>query len=94
MAELNIETNSMKECGKDMINLSIELNEAFNNLFIELESLESNRAWNGNAAQHFVDMIRMEKVDYYDMKNSLLKIGEFFEKSGEKYDQFILENKR
>lgn len=94
MAELTLTTKKMKDCGIDFMNLSIELNEALNSLFMELENLEKNNVWVGNAAQSFIENIKTTKVDYYDLKQSLYNFGEFLEKSSERYETLLEEEKR
>lgn len=94
MAELSLNTTNMKECGNTIINLSIELNEALNALFIELENLEKNGVWVGAAATSFINSLIDEKRDYYDLKNSLFGFGNCLSEFSNRYENFLIENRK
>ncbi len=76
MQKINVNTEKLKECGNDMLNLAIELNQQIDGLFNELTNIE-NTCWNGYSANEFVRFCKLDKKQYVKFKNNLYKEGKF-----------------
>lgn len=76
MYSLNVDTNSLKESGQDIISLTSELNEEFQALFSRISNM-NNRTfeWVGSGADEFIRRTNIEKVQYLRLINVLKKYG-------------------
>lgn len=91
MTKIDIDTTKMKECGTDMITLSLELKEQINGLFDAL--LASKNYWIGESNEIFLNHVNIEKIQYYKFANSLYKEGKFILESAQKIEEKIKELK-
>lgn len=97
MAELNVDTVKMKECGKDIMNLSVELNEVLIALFERINNINNTdyidknefAVWVGEGSKKFVEMINREKNDYFILKSILYEYGKYLVESSEKLNSAI-----
>ena len=85
---IKVDTNKLKECGTDMINLSLELKEQINGLFDALLNVEK-RCWIGNSAKIFVANTKLEKAQYIKFAESLYNEGKFILNSTQSIDNKI-----
>lgn len=76
MAEIKVDTLKLKECGKDIMNLSTELNEVLLSLYDRLNKMPvSTGEWTGNSAVEYVQKLNIEKKYYLGLKNNIYKYG-------------------
>ena len=76
MAEIKVDTLKLKECGKDIMNLSTELNEVLLSLYDRLNKMPvSTGEWTGNSAGEYVQKLNIEKKYYLGLKNNIYKYG-------------------
>lgn len=71
MANINVDTVKLRECGKDIMLLTSELNELLNSLYSDIE----NVSWSGNAANNFKRKLNNEKVCYVSLKDNIYSYG-------------------
>lgn len=75
MGYIMMDTEKVKKHGQDLMTLSNNLNEQLNGLFRELENLERMGVWIGSASQAYSAKARSEKIQYYNLKDSIYKDG-------------------
>lgn len=76
MAEIKVDTAKLKECGKDIMTLTTELNEVLFSLFDRINKMPTTTGeWTGNAAKEFVYKLNIEKKYYVALKNNIYKYG-------------------
>lgn len=92
MTDLNIDTAKLKEAGKDIINLSMELNSNINDLFDRLVKIPTvSLEWVGAGAMEFSRIANAEKIDYINLKNCLYNYGKFLVDTAEDMERTIRE---
>ena len=74
---INIDTNKIKECGKDMMNLSNELKEQIDGLFDSILNIKKT-CWTGKSADEFINLTKQEKLQYVQeqLSATLIRIQE------------------
>lgn len=87
MAEFQIDTIKLRECGKDIITLTTELNELLNSLFLRISNVPvTSHEWTGNAANEFVRKLNIEKKYYVALKNNLNDYGKLLVNAADKLE--------
>lgn len=89
MAEIKVDTQKMRDCGNQMMEISLSLGEEFNNLFDKLANIPyKTKEWTGEAAIVFAERSKCEKGQYIQLKETIYKLGkhlveqaDFLEKS-------------
>ena len=95
MTEFQMDTIKLKECGKDIINLTRELNEALTMLFTRINNMPIlTGEWVGNSANQFVTILNIEKKDYIALKDNLAEYGKLLLTASEKLEVCIKDNER
>ena len=90
MANIEIDTTKLKETGKDIMNLTIELNETLESLYNRLDRMTTHTGeWTGLAAEEFIRKIDIEKKSYFALKDSIYLYGKLLYDSAEKMDVFV-----
>lgn len=93
MAEIKVDTGKLSNCGKEIMELSNDLNESFDGLFNRIDNiLTETHEWTGDAAIKFVEKIDKEKIDYFEMKDTIYAYGKYIESSAEELDKAIIKN--
>lgn len=78
MAQIEADTNKMRECGNDIMQLAIEIGEQFNNLFNRIQNMPVKTGeWTGVAASTFVSSVLSEKAQYMQLKDELYNYGKY-----------------
>lgn len=78
MAEIKVDTLKMRECGNDIMQVSLELGEEFELFFEKLQNIPvKTYEWTGVGALAFADRAGKEKFQYMNLKNDLYKRGKF-----------------
>jgi len=87
MYSLNVDTNSLKESGRDIISLTTELNEEFQALFSRISNM-SNRTfeWVGASADEFIRRTNIEKAQYAKLVNILKQYGKLLIDVADEYE--------
>ena len=76
MNDFEIDTKELYTLGSDIMKLSGELNEEFEELFKRITNVNKTTGeWIGNSANEFVARAKLEKVEYVKFKNSLYNYG-------------------
>lgn len=71
MANINVDTIKLRECGKDIMLLTSELNELLDSLYSDIE----NAPWSGSSAIEFKRKLNNEKVCYISLKDNIYSYG-------------------
>ena len=78
MQEIKIDTQKIRECGKDIMNLSTELNEIITSLFDHINTLTNTTGeWKGNSANRFIADTNIDKIQYLNIKNAIYQNGKY-----------------
>lgn len=92
---LNIDTQKMRECGNDLLMLTIELNTLFTELFERLEKISDvSGEWVGLSANQFISQVKIDKVQYFNLNNSIAKEAKLLIKASDELDTYISKLKR
>lgn len=92
---LNIDTQKMRECGNDLLMLTIELNTLFTELFERLEKISDvSGEWVGLSANQFISQVKIDKVQYFNLNNSIVKEAKLLIKASDELDTYISKLKR
>lgn len=95
MANINMDTVKMRENGKDIMQLTSDLNELLINLYKRIELMPSTTLeWTGNSAFEFVRRLNVEKTEYFKMKDILYKYGKALVDSAEEVENKITSSER
>lgn len=78
MSKIEIDTSKVKECGNNIMNLSIEINDDLNNLFSHIQKMPYNTCeWVGNAAEQYASSIVKDKIVYVQLKDIIYSMGKY-----------------
>lgn len=86
MEKINIDTDKIKECGRDIANLSVELNTKIDELFDELFNVKNKNIWLGKSADEFIISCKTEKKQYKHLVNSLYNEGKFLYNTAQSFE--------
>lgn len=90
MAEIKVDTKKMRECGSQMIDISLNLGEEFNNLFERLANIPyKTKEWSGEAAVAFAERSKSEKAQYVQLKETIYKMGKHLVEQADYLDNEI-----
>jgi len=85
---INIDTNKIKECGKDMMNLSNELKEQIDGLFDSILNIKKT-CWTGKSADEFINLTKQEKLQYVQLNTELYNQGQTLVDAANKFEEKI-----
>ncbi len=78
MTKIEWDTNKMRSCGEELVNLGNELNEAINCLFDRICGMPiSTGEWIGKSAMEYSRLAKLDKTQYTTLKDELLNTGQF-----------------
>lgn len=78
MTEMEIDTVKMRDCGKDIISLTGELNITIEAMFNRLSNMPINtKEWVGNSSLEFVRIANLDKIQYLELKKALYQYGKY-----------------
>lgn len=90
MANIDIDTVKMRENGKDIMQLTSDLNEVLTALYKRIELMPSSTSeWTGVSAFEFVRQLNVEKIEYFKMKDILYNYGKTLINSADEIDEKI-----
>lgn len=93
--EVLIDTKSVRENGNDIMTLSTELSEVFEDMFNRLTSINTKTLeWYGNAANEYVKRVNIEKANFMEFKDEIYAYGKYLNTVADLYDEKINENRR
>ena len=76
MAVVNIDTEKMRECGKDIMTLSNEIGDEFNFILDKIINMPTiTHEWTGDSAVAYASKIKNDKIVYMELKNILYNYG-------------------
>lgn len=95
MENINIDTKKIRECGQDIMNLSVELNEIITLLFNHINTLSSKTGeWQGSSATKFIEYAGVDKIQYLKMKEAIYQSGKYLTTYADSMERVINEVKR
>jgi len=78
MAKLDIDTRKMRECGNEIMKLSISVGDDINNLFDRIQNIPTVTCeWVGQAAEAYASRAKKEKLVYLQFKDILYSYGKY-----------------
>ena len=89
MARVNVDTNKMRECGSNIVNLSKEYLSIVNALFTRLSKVNENGEWSGLSADKFIENVNKNKNSYISLGNQLKRYGDVLIQSANNTDSLL-----
>lgn len=90
MAKVDVDTKKLRECGNDIIKLSVEIGETIDGLFNRIANMPvTTKEWFGPAATEFARRANIEKQDYVSVKSNISNFGKFLVAIADNYDYII-----
>lgn len=78
MAKLDIDTRKMRECGNEIMKLSISIGEDFTKLFDRIQNMPiTTGEWVGQAAVAYANRAKYERMLYLQFKDVLYNYGKY-----------------
>lgn len=78
MAQIEIDTTKLKECGQNVMDLAIDIGEDFTQLFDRIKKMPySTGEWVGPAAERYATNVGNEKALYMQVKDIIYSMGKF-----------------
>lgn len=94
MKEINIDTIKIRECGKDIIDLSLELNEIITTMFNRIQNIQNTTGeWIGTSASDFINNSNIDKLQYLKMQDAIYKNGKYLMDYADLMERLISEVK-
>lgn len=82
MADIQVDTKRLNECGNEIMKLANEFNEELDMLFKRIENIPTvTHEWVGDSANKFVALSKIDKVQYYILKDALYSEGKYLVES-------------
>lgn len=95
MENINIDTQKIRECGQDIMSLSVELNEIITTLFDHINTLNNKTGeWKGASATKFIADASVDKIQYLKMKESIYQSGKYLTTYADSMERVINEVRR
>lgn len=85
MATINANTIKMIDCGNDIIKKATECGTLLTDIFNKLENIDKT-AWNGTTANRYAAQIRVQKVQYQNLVNTLINYGKVMKNAGDRLE--------
>lgn len=78
MKDIYIDTKKVKECGQDIMKLSMELGETIHTMFRRIQNMNNTTyEWVGASATAFIASSNIDKLQYLNMQDSIYKDGKY-----------------
>lgn len=78
MANFEIDTDKMREIASNILAKTEDLNQDLDSLYKKVENINNTSGeWTGNSAEGFVNSVKVEKQNYYDLKNTLVDYANY-----------------
>lgn len=78
MAQIEIDTTKVKECGQNVMELATEIGDDFTQLFDHIKKMPySTGEWVGPAAEQYANNVGNEKALYMQVKDIIYSMGNF-----------------
>lgn len=85
MASINVDTIKLRECGKDIMSLTAELNE----LLISMYGAIEKAPWSGNAASEFKRRLNIERAYNIALKDNIYNYGKLLYNAADKIEASV-----
>lgn len=90
MAKLDVDTQKMRECGNEIMKLSISIGDDINKLFDRIQKMPTNTCeWVGESAEAYVSRAKNEKLQYLQFKDVLYSYGKYLVNSADILEQSV-----
>lgn len=90
MAEINVDTEKMRNCGNEIIDLVEEFKATLDAMFTRIENVPLNtKEWVGDSANLFASLANKDKIQYYNYATSLYKYGKYLVDCADYFDKTI-----
>ena len=87
MAEIDVDTIKMRECGNDIMQLATEIGQEFSTIFDRINGMNSKTfEWTGKAADAYISRTSKEKLQYFEFKDILYQYGKYLVDSSNDID--------
>lgn len=86
MAKLDIDTKKMRECGNEIMKLSISVGEDISKLFDKIQNMPITGEWIGESAIAYANRARYEKMLYLQFKDVLYNYGKYLVDGAEEFE--------
>lgn len=94
MANIDVDTVKIRECGNDILKLVSDLNDNIEELYDRIAKMPTKTfEWVGDSANEFVAIVNVEKTVYVEMKNTLQKYGKYLLDTADILEQTTNKNK-
>ena len=92
MANLNVETNKIREAGSTIVDLSFDFIRLVNDFYNRINVIPSiTNEWVGHESVNYVKMCMSEKENYFRYANSLKTLGNCLLEFSDKLDELAKE---
>lgn len=90
---IDLDTSKLRECGKDIVKLSEDLNEMINLFYDRIINIPIKTGeWYGNSADEFAEKAKLDKQEAIEFKKCLCNYGTILIDNANKYDGIIKDN--
>ena len=90
MADINIDTVKINECGQDLVKLSNEMNMIINQMFTRINNISGSEGiWVGPGAEKFKQYANIDKKQYTTFIDNFYKFGKYLIDYSSSYEQLI-----
>lgn len=92
---LEINTEGLRECGKDITSLSNDYSEKINKIFSRIDGMSSlTGEWRGEAATKFICVANMDNPQYRNFGKIISSYGNYLNKVANRIETLCIEVKR
>lgn len=87
---IDVNTNRLREAGNDILSLTSEINEIYNDMFSLIENMPTKTGeWQGGSALDFAATAKKDKANYINLNNDVKKYGNYLINYANKLDSTI-----
>ena len=88
MLEVYADTEKMRSCGNDILQLVEEFKMTVNTMFTRIENIPVHtKEWVGESAQEFATKAMNDKIQYLNFANDLYKYGKYLLDCADYFDK-------
>ncbi len=90
MSDIYVDTEKMRNCGNEILNLVEEFKATMDAMFTRVENVPLNtKEWVGDSAMLFASLANKDKVQYYNYATDLYKYGKYLIDCADYYDKIL-----
>ena len=94
MTKIDVDTMKLRECGNDIIRLSNETNEVFDDMFKRINNMGTKtHEWVGDSCIKFINKFNVESIEYRNFKEKIFNYGQYLVSTADLLDKTIESNK-